>query len=205
MQTPDKIVKRITEIDIARLCHNQDTLYRYIIGMKVNITKRQFLGTLGGLTAIALLSTKGYAMFGFGGDSEDSKFPYQLTDGEWRKKLSPEAYKVLRKAGTERGGSSLLDHEKRAGVFHCKGCDQPLYATKHKFDSGTGWPSFYQPIDGVESQYVGTSTDYKLIYPRTEVHCANCGGHLGHVFKDGPQPTGLRYCMNGVAMVFKPS
>ena len=161
------------------------------------------MAVAGGVSVLALLSTKGFAMFGLGDDK--TKFPYQLTDAEWREKLSPEAYNVLRKHGTERGGSSPLDNEKRSGVFHCKGCDQQLFSMEHKFDSGTGWPSFYQPIDGVGSQYVGTRTDYKLIYPRTEVHCANCGGHLGHVFEDGPKPTGLRYCMNGVAMVFRPN
>jgi peptide-methionine (R)-S-oxide reductase len=171
--------------------------------MKTNKNRRKFLAIAGGASVLALLSTKGYAMFGFGNNDEESKFPYQLTEAEWKEKLTAEEFRVLRKHGTERAGLSPLDDEKRDGVFHCAGCDQQLFATKHKFDSGTGWPSFYQPIDGVDSQYVGTSTDYKLIYPRTEVHCANCGGHLGHVFEDGPEPTGLRYCMNGVAMKFK--
>ena len=139
----------------------------------------------------------------FGGDkAKDKTFPYQLSDARWREKLSPEAYKVLRKEGTERAFTSPLNDEKRKGVFHCAGCDHPLYDSAHKYDSGTGWPSFYQPIN---DKAVGTSTDFKLIYSRTEVHCANCGGHLGHVFEDGPEPTGLRYCMNGVAMTFRPS
>ena len=107
---------------------------------------------------------------------------------------------MLRKHGTERPGSSPLNDEHRAGVFKCAGCGTPLYRSETKFDSGTGWPSFFAPIDGA----IETSTDFKLIYPRTEVHCHVCGGHLGHVFKDGPKPTGLRYCMNGVAMKFEP-
>lgn len=121
------------------------------------------------------------------------------TEAEWRAKLTPEQFQVLRKHGTERPGSSPLNDEHRAGVFKCAGCGTPLYRSEMKFDSGTGWPSFFAPIDGA----IETSTDFKLIYPRTEVHCHVCGGHLGHVFKDGPKPTGLRYCMNGVAMKFE--
>jgi peptide-methionine (R)-S-oxide reductase len=122
------------------------------------------------------------------------------TEAEWRAKLTPEQFQVLRKHGTERPGSSPLNDEHRAGVFRCAGCGEPLYRSETKFESGTGWPSFFAPIDGA----IETSTDFKLIYPRTEVHCHRCGGHLGHVFKDGPKPTGLRYCMNGVAMTFEP-
>jgi peptide-methionine (R)-S-oxide reductase len=122
------------------------------------------------------------------------------TEAEWRAKLTPEQFQVLRKHGTERPGSSPLNEEHRAGVFKCAACGLPLYRSETKFDSGTGWPSFFAPIDGA----IETSTDFKLIYPRTEVHCHRCGGHLGHVFKDGPNPTGLRYCMNGVAMTFEP-
>jgi peptide-methionine (R)-S-oxide reductase len=122
------------------------------------------------------------------------------TEAEWRAKLTPEQFQVLRKHGTERPGSSPLNEEHRAGVFKCTACGLPLYRSETKFDSGTGWPSFFAPIDGA----IETSTDFKLIYPRTEVHCHRCGGHLGHVFKDGPDPTGLRYCMNGVAMTFEP-
>ena len=106
---------------------------------------------------------------------------------------------MLRGHGTERAGTSPLDREKRPGVFACAGCDHPLFDAKTKFDSGTGWPSFYEPLPGG----VGTSTDTSFFMTRTEVHCANCGGHLGHVFEDGPRPTGLRYCMNGVAMTFR--
>jgi len=121
------------------------------------------------------------------------------TEAEWRAKLTPEQFYVLRKHGTERPGSSPLNEEHRAGVFKCAGCGTPVYRSETKFDSGTGWPSFFAPIEGA----IETSTDFKLIYPRTEVHCRVCGGHLGHVFKDGPKPTGLRYCMNGVAMNFE--
>jgi peptide-methionine (R)-S-oxide reductase len=129
-------------------------------------------------------------------------FPFQLSDDEWRARLSSEQYKVLRKHGTERSHTSPLDKEKRDGIFHCAGCDHPLFSSAHKFDSGTGWPSFYQPLNDAA---IGTSIDTKFFMKRTEVHCANCGGHLGHVFEDGPAPTGLRYCMNGVAMTFKPA
>jgi len=122
------------------------------------------------------------------------------TEAEWRAKLTPEQFLVLRKHGTERPGSSPLNEEHRTGVFRCAGCGTPVYRSETKFESGTGWPSFFAPIEGA----IETSTDFKLIYLRTEVHCHVCGGHLGHVFKDGPKPTGLRYCMNGVAMTFEP-
>ena len=174
--------------------------------MKIDRDKRQFLGLIGGVSLLTLAATKGHAgLFGFGKNDDKDKFPYSLSEAEWKEKLTDEEFRVLREEGTEPARSSELNDEKRDGTYTCAGCDQKLYSSAHKFESGTGWPSFYQPIDGVESQYVGTSTDYKLIYPRTEVHCANCGGHLGHVFKDGPEPTGLRYCMNGVAMDFVPA
>jgi len=128
-------------------------------------------------------------------------FPLMLTDAEWKKKLKPLAYQVLRHEYTETPGTSELLYEHRAGTFNCAGCDVPLFDSATKYESGTGWPSFYQPI----ASTVGESTDSKLGYPRTEVHCANCGGHLGHVFTDGPQPTGLRYCMNGAALQFHAS
>ncbi|GEP10372.1 peptide-methionine (R)-S-oxide reductase MsrB [Methylobacterium gnaphalii] len=128
-------------------------------------------------------------------------FAVEKSDEEWRRQLDPAAYNVLRQHGTERAGTSPLDHEKRAGTFSCAGCDQKLFASQTKFDSGTGWPSFYQPLPGA----VGESTDRAFGMTRTEVHCSRCGGHLGHVFNDGPRPTGLRYCMNGVAMTFQPA
>ena len=122
------------------------------------------------------------------------------TDAEWKKLLTPEQYFILRQEGTERPFSSPLDQEKRSGMFLCVACDLPLFPSRYKFDSGTGWPSFYDVLPGA----VETRTDYKLILPRTEYHCARCGGHHGHVFKDGPKPTGLRYCNNGVALKFVP-
>lgn len=126
-------------------------------------------------------------------------FEVQFTETQWRERLSKEQFYVLREHGTERSGTSALDHEKRAGVFHCAGCELALFDAKTKFDSGTGWPSFFQPITNA----IGTSVDKSFFSTRTEVHCRRCGGHLGHVFEDGPKPTGLRYCMNGVAMTFK--
>jgi len=122
------------------------------------------------------------------------------TDAEWRKLLSPQAYDVLRHEGTEMAFSSPLDEEKRAGTYSCAGCDLALYSSKTKFDSGTGWPSFWAPLPHA----VATRTDTSLGMARTEVHCTRCAGHLGHVFDDGPKPTGLRYCMNGVALRFRP-
>jgi peptide-methionine (R)-S-oxide reductase len=121
-------------------------------------------------------------------------------DDEWRKTLTPEQFHVLREHGTERAGTSQLNHEKRAGTFHCAGCGKPLFSSDAKFESGTGWPSFTTPLD----RAVETSVDQSLFMSRTEVHCADCGGHLGHVFPDGPRPTGLRYCMNGVSLSFEP-
>ncbi|HTP81729.1 MAG TPA: peptide-methionine (R)-S-oxide reductase MsrB [Alphaproteobacteria bacterium] len=123
-----------------------------------------------------------------------------LSDDEWKQRLTPEQYRVLRQHGTERAGTSPLDKEKRAGIFACAGCGQKLFDSETKFNSGTGWPSFFQPLDHA----VGTTTDRSFFMTRTEVHCARCGGHLGHVFEDGPEPTGLRYCMNGVSLKFEP-
>ncbi len=145
--------------------------------------------------------------------SEDSKLPesvqvtmtedqqvekIEISNSEWKKRLSSEEYRILRKAGTERAFTSKLNDEKRDGTYVCAGCELPLFESDKKFDSGTGWPSFFDVIPG----HIETSTDFKLIYPRTEYHCARCGGHHGHVFKDGPAPTGLRYCNNGVALKF---
>jgi peptide-methionine (R)-S-oxide reductase len=140
------------------------------------------------------------ALSGCGSPAEAQRnFPFRLTDAQWRQRLSPAAYSVLRGHGTERPGSSPLDREKRRGNFHCAGCNHRLFASSTKFDSGTGWPSFWQPLP----RAVGTKADRSLLMTRIEVHCANCGGHLGHVFDDGPKPTGKRYCMNGVAMTFR--
>jgi len=126
-------------------------------------------------------------------------FPIQKSDDEWRKSLDPLQYQVLRKHGTERAGTSPLNNEKRKGAFRCAGCGEPLFDSGTKFESGTGWPSFWEPLPGA----VGTSADRSFFMSRTEVHCAECGGHLGHVFPDGPQPTGQRYCMNGAALKFE--
>ncbi|GAC1329588.1 MAG: peptide-methionine (R)-S-oxide reductase MsrB [Beijerinckiaceae bacterium] len=160
--------------------------------------RRTFMATAGfGLSATVL-----FALFGRGGRAvagPTEKFPLNLTDTEWHKRLTPAQYNVLRQEGTERPFTSPLNDEHRAGLFVCAGCDQKLLSSDTKFDSGTGWPSFYQPLP----EAVGESTDRSLGISRTEVHCANCGGHLGHVFDDGPKPTGLRYCMNGVAMKFE--
>ena len=128
-------------------------------------------------------------------------FPIHHTDAEWRAMLSPEAYHVLRKHGTERAGTSALDEEKRPGTYVCAACQQPVFSAAAKFDSFTGWPSFFAPLPGATE----TKTDQTLFMSRTEVHCAQCGGHLGHVFTDGPAPTGDRYCINGVALAFKPA
>ncbi len=156
--------------------------------------RRQFLGLAG-------ISLGAAALFGCRSPARAAEhYAVNLSDTDWRKKLSPAAYKVLRHDGTERPYSSPLNDEHRVGIFHCKGCNQPLYSSKTKFESGTGWPSFWMPLKGE----VRERTDGSLGFTRTEVHCARCGGHLGHVFDDGPKPTGKRYCMNGVAMTFSP-
>ena len=155
------------------------------------MNRRHFLyGVATGASALALWQ--------FRPDAAEAAYPYRLTDAQWRNKLSPWAYKVLRQGATEFPDSSPLNREHRAGTFTCAGCAQNLFSSKTKFDSGTGWPSFYAPLP----RAIGTSRDFSLGVPRTEVHCARCEGHLGHVFKDGPRPTGLRYCMNGIAMKF---
>ncbi|MFA5950528.1 MAG: peptide-methionine (R)-S-oxide reductase MsrB [Hyphomicrobium sp.] len=131
---------------------------------------------------------------------ESQEFEIMKSDEDWKKLLTRAQYNVLRQHGTEPPGSSPLDKFYKPGTYNCAACDLPLYSSDAKFDSGTGWPSFFQPIDNA----IGTSTDWNLIYSRTEVHCRRCGGHLGHVFDDGPPPTGKRYCMNGIAMKFVP-
>ncbi len=128
-------------------------------------------------------------------------FEITRSDAEWRKLLTKAQYNVLRKEGTERAGSSPLNAEKRKGLFHCGGCDLALFSSETKFESGTGWPSFWEPLPNA----IGTKPDRKLFRVRTEVHCRRCGSHIGHVFDDGPKPPGLRYCMNGIAMTFKPA
>ncbi|MEZ5317568.1 MAG: peptide-methionine (R)-S-oxide reductase MsrB [Vicinamibacterales bacterium] len=133
--------------------------------------------------------------------TRDARFDVTMSDAEWREKLTDDQYEVLRRHGTELRGTSPLNREKRDGTFTCAGCGQPLFASGTKYESGSGWPSFYEPIEGA----VGTTVDRSHMMVRTEVHCARCGGHLGHVFDDGPNPTGQRYCMNGVAMAFTPA
>ena len=150
------------------------------------------------LTALAALFPVFRSVIGPAGASEGS-FPFQLTDAEWRAKLTPLQYAVLREEDTERAGTSPLDKETRAGVYHCAGCDLAAYASEHKYDSGTGWPSFWQSLP----ETIGTKEDNSLFATRTEVHCIRCGGHFGHIFDDGPEPTGMRHCLNGAALSFK--
>ena len=159
----------------------------------MQLSKRQILSFL----------SAGAAAFVLGcgrGATAKARFAVSYSDAEWKKRLSPAAYRILRQEDTERPYSSALNNEKRKGIYVCAGCNKRLFSSATKFESGTGWPSFYTPLAGG----VGTKTDYKIGLPRTEVHCAQCGGHLGHVFDDGPKPTGKRYCMNGAAMAFVP-
>jgi len=165
--------------------------------MNTAFTKRAFL--ISATTAVA-----GVAVFKFGTSgvtASEKTFEVSLSEAEWRKRLTPAQFAVLREHGTERSWTSPLDTEKRAGVFQCAGCDLALFDSSTKYDSGTGWPSFSDHLPNA----IGTSIDKSFFSVRTEVHCRRCGGHLGHVFEDGPKPTGLRYCMNGVAMTFVPA
>jgi peptide-methionine (R)-S-oxide reductase len=164
------------------------------------VTRRQFVTVLGATmlgvpAALWLMDGSGAASITSG-----MSFPVAHTDAEWRARLTSAQFRVLRGHATERAFSSPLNHEKRHGTFSCAGCGQPLFASETKFESGTGWPSFWEPVEGS----VVTTVDRSYFMVRTEVHCSQCGGHLGHVFGDGPPPTGLRYCMNGAALVFTP-
>ena len=159
---------------------------------KPTLDRRALLGAAGlGLAALALP----------GGAAAQRRFPVTLADAEWRRRLGPDRYRILRQAGTERAGTSPLNNEHRRGRFVCAGCVLPLFSSATKFDSGTGWPSFYRALPGA----VVARTDRSVLMTRTEVLCSRCGGHLGHLFRDGPRPTGLRYCMNGLALRFQPA
>ncbi|MBI4274624.1 MAG: peptide-methionine (R)-S-oxide reductase MsrB [Rhizobiales bacterium] len=161
--------------------------------------RRSLLTLLAGATA----AFAGYRLFrgdNVMADTAEKTFEVVKSDAEWRRQLDPMQYNVLRNHGTERPGSSALNKEKRKGTFVCAGCDTPLFSSETKYESGTGWPSFYKPLPNA----IGTKEDNTFFMRRTEVHCRRCGGHLGHVFDDGPAPTNLRYCMNGVAMKFVP-
>jgi peptide-methionine (R)-S-oxide reductase len=166
--------------------------------MEIKMGKRTFLG--GAAAALGALFV-GASAARRGGDAPVETFAVNKSPEEWRRILTPQQYRVLREASTERAGSSPLDKEYRNGTYLCAGCDLPVYASDAKFDSGTGWPSFYAPIEDA----VRTKPDRTWLGLQTEVHCRRCGGHLGHVFEDGPPPTWLRYCMNGVAMKFVPA
>jgi len=162
-----------------------------------DVSRRALIGA-GILGAGAIAASR----IGFGPEpAQAQSFPFRLTDAQWRQRLSAPAYDVLREHGTERPYSSALNGEHRAGTFACGGCGQPVYLSRTKFESGTGWPSFWAAVP----RAVGTRQDRTLGMSRTEVHCSRCGGHLGHIFDDGPRPTGKRHCINGVALSFRPA
>jgi peptide-methionine (R)-S-oxide reductase len=168
----------------------------------MKLTRRQLLGAGAATAAAAAATLVGWPAVGSDAKPEAAAGPFAVThtDAEWKKLLTPQQYAVLREEGTERPFSSPLNDEHRSGIFSCAGCNQHLYSSKTKFESGTGWPSFWQPLDNA----IRTHTDRSFGVVRTAVMCDRCGGHLGHVFDDGPKPTGLRYCMDGVAMTFAP-
>ena len=163
----------------------------------MNLSKRTFLGGAG----VAALAGLTALMFGRGSEASAEPFEVTLTPDQWRRRLTTQQYRVLREQATERAGTSPLDREHRNGAFLCAGCDLPVFRSQDKFDSGTGWPSFVRPIRNA----VRTRSDRTLVFERTECHCRRCGGHLGHVFDDGPPPTGQRWCINGVALKFVPA
>ena len=163
------------------------------------MNRRLFITALGTAAVTPSIFTGISAREAGNGPSDRAKIV--RSDEEWRQLLTVDQYHVLREEGTERPGSSPLNAEKREGTYVCSGCGQPLFRSATKYESGTGWPSFFDAIDGA----LETKTDYKLIWPRTEYHCSRCGGHQGHIFSDGPEPTGLRYCNNGVALRFVPA
>ena len=160
-----------------------------------HFSRRIFLTT--GLASLMIASLRPFQAIS---NAAGKITPLKLTDKEWAKRLTKEQYRVLRKEGTERAFTSPLNDEKRDGIYHCAGCDQAVYPSDTKYDSKTGWPSFWAPVDEAA---IGTKPDNSLFATRTEVHCSRCGGHLGHIFDDGPQPTGKRHCLNGIALNFK--